>query len=66
MNIPQDLISTVEAARILGVCTQTIYNYRRRGLLTPIAPMGLGPGKCVLYLRAEVEGFFSRLTSTEK
>jgi phage terminase Nu1 subunit (DNA packaging protein) len=53
-----DIISTAEAAIILGMAPETIRSRRQRGL--PV-PEGQRVGRAYLYERAEVERFAAEL-----
>ena len=51
------LVTRKEAAEMLGVTEQTIINYGKQGLLTPLYPKGV-PGKKVMFSEDEVRNFF--------
>ena len=51
------LLTRKEAADRLGVTEQTIINYCRQKLLTPLYPAGV-PGKKVMFAEEEITNFF--------
>jgi len=51
-----------QVAQFFECTTMTIYNLRKRGLLSPVFPYGKGPGKRVLFIREEVEDLFKRIS----
>ncbi|MBF0503400.1 MAG: helix-turn-helix domain-containing protein [Candidatus Riflebacteria bacterium] len=63
MQYGTNLITLTQLAQKLDCSTMTIYNMRKRGLLSPIFPYGQGPGKPVLFTHEEVEALFDKLSS---
>ncbi|MBF0498986.1 MAG: helix-turn-helix domain-containing protein [Candidatus Riflebacteria bacterium] len=63
MRYGNNLMTLKQVAQKFECSTMTIYNMRRRGLLSPVFPYGMGPGKPVLFTHEEVEALFDKLSS---
>ncbi|MBF0503320.1 MAG: helix-turn-helix domain-containing protein [Candidatus Riflebacteria bacterium] len=62
MRYGNNVMTMTEVAQRLDCSTMTVYNLRKRGLLSPIFPYGQGPGKPVLFTQEEVETLLMKLS----
>ena len=64
MKISNDLMKSHEVESLLNCSQMTLYNLRKRGMLHPVFPYGMGRGKPVYYVRNEVEDFVKRIVNS--
>jgi|UPI00039DB686 excisionase family DNA binding protein len=55
MELRNDLITVREAAKALGVCERTVFNYVRQGLLKAVKVGGIKKAGRVYIPKAEIE-----------